>query len=61
MGKSFRRDDSRKYNDDYNAYSRAEIDYRNHKKEKKIKAALHTRRLDVLDEENSDEEDYDFR
>lgn len=58
MGRSFRRNNDSRYNDDYDAYSRAEKEYREHKKEKRLNAALKTKRIDLLVDED-DYGDYD--
>ncbi|AGS81167.1 hypothetical protein [Caulobacter phage Cr30] len=58
MGKSWKKSGDSRYYDDYNAYSRNEVEYRKHKQEKRINAALHSKNIDSLIDED-DEEDWD--
>jgi hypothetical protein len=55
MGKSWKRGGDRKFSDDLAVYSKNEIEYREHKKEKRIIGALKTKNVNALYE--PDEED----
>lgn len=56
MAKSWRRGAGRTYQDDYEIYSKNEIEYREHKKEKRTQAALKSKNINALVD---DDEDYE--
>lgn len=59
MGKSFRRGGDSRYYDDYNAYSKNEVEYRKHKQEKRINAAIHSKDIDSLIGDDDYDDDYE--
>lgn len=59
MGKSYRNGSDSRYYDDYTVYSKNEIDSRNHKKEKRVNAALRSQDISGLIDPDDDFEEED--